>query len=203
MPDCGTHLVKQALFQSALKNDLIHNGLKGTVGPIDLGGMKSGFQFQAEINNNWAFDTTPTLAETQAAMDAGGWDQMPTRFQNSFSQTVNYSGPDAGGVPILDLEADVSSWEVGDQIVVAATHFDSRESEVFTIVECQACSSNQIQVDRTPTNTHWGRIDTRSGADQRAEVGLLSRNIRFYGEMNQDNVCRYVRTRERDRKSVV
>ena len=54
-----------------------------------------------------------------------------------FSQTVNYSGPDAGGIPILELEADVSSWEVGDQVVVAATHFDSRESEVFTIVECQ------------------------------------------------------------------
>ena len=53
------------------------------------------------------------------------------------SQTVNYSGPDVGGVPILELEADASSWEVGDQIVVAATHFDSRESEVFTIVECQ------------------------------------------------------------------
>lgn len=54
-----------------------------------------------------------------------------------FSQEVSYSGPDAGGIPILELEADVSSWEVGDQIVVAATHFDSRESEVFTIVECQ------------------------------------------------------------------
>ena len=54
-----------------------------------------------------------------------------------FSQEVSYSGPDAGGSPILELEADVSSWEVGDQIVVAATHFDSRESEVFTIVECQ------------------------------------------------------------------
>lgn len=66
------------------QNDLIHNGLKGTIGPINLGGMKSGFQFQAEINNNWAFDTTPTLVETQAAMDAGGWDQMPSRFQNSF-----------------------------------------------------------------------------------------------------------------------
>ena len=66
------------------ENDLIHTGLKGTVGPINLGGMKSGFQFQAEINNHWAFDTVPTLAETQAAMDAGGWDQMPTRFQNSF-----------------------------------------------------------------------------------------------------------------------
>ena len=55
---------------------------------------------------------------------------------------MNYSGPDAGGVPILELEADVSSWEVGDQVVVAATHFDSRESEVFTIVECQGITSS-------------------------------------------------------------
>ena len=66
-----------------------------------------------------------------------GKNQFRNTFLFLFSQTVNYSGPDAGGVPILELEADVSSWEVGDQVVVAATHFDSRESEVFIIVECQ------------------------------------------------------------------
>ena len=47
--------------------------------------MKLGFQFQAEINNNWAFDSTPTLTEVQTAMDASGYDSMPTRFQNSFT----------------------------------------------------------------------------------------------------------------------
>ena len=55
---------------------------------------------------------------------------------------------------------------------------------------------NQVQLDRTPTNTHWGRVDIETEADQRAQVGLLSRNVRFYGEMNSDNSCKYVRTRE-------
>jgi len=57
------------------------------------------------------------------------------------------------------------------------------------------CSSNQIKVDRAPLNTHWGRIDSRTGVDQRAEVALLSRNVRFYGEMSSDN-CTYAFTRE-------
>ena len=51
-------------------------------------------------------------------------------------------------------------------------------------------------MDRPATFTHWGRIDTDSGIiDQRAEVGLLSRNVRFYGEMSS-NSCQYALTRE-------
>ena len=43
--------------------------------------------------------------------------------------------------------------------------------------------------------THWGRIDSRTGLDQRAEVGLLSRNVRFYGELEETG-CDYAFTRE-------
>ena len=43
--------------------------------------------------------------------------------------------------------------------------------------------------------THWGKIDSRTGLDQRAEVGLLSRNVRFYGEL-EDTGCDYAFTRE-------
>ena len=41
----------------------------------------------------------------------------------------------------------------------------------------------KVKIDRIPSFTHWGRIDSRTGIDQRAEVGLLSRNVRFYGEL--------------------
>ena len=57
------------------------------------------------------------------------------------------------------------------------------------------CSENEVKVDRTPNNTHWGRIDPRTGADQRAEVGLLTRNVRFFGEMSSAT-CQYAKTRE-------
>ena len=40
-------------------------------------------------------------------------------------------------------------------------------------------------MDRPATFTHWGRIDSDSGIiDQRAEVGLLSRKVRFLGSEN-------------------
>ena len=154
--------------------------------------------------------TSYTVDDLQAAMDAGGWDFIPplevvgsgTQFQKSFKQYIFYTGPDSDGNPIMEyirigdsvsqpgpehapimrLKDDVSSWEVGDQIVVGSTHFDPRESGVFTIVACEECASNEVKLDRVPTNTHWGRIDTQTGVDQRAEVGLLSRNVRFYGE---------------------
>ena len=46
------------------------------------------------------------------------------------------------------------------------------------------CATNEVKIDRAPKFTHWGKIDSRTGIDQRAEVGLLSRNVRFYGEMD-------------------
>ena len=171
----------------------MHRGLKATLGPIDLGGMKEGFQISIEIDNNWIFHNDGTkffTSDVDAAMEAGGWDQFPTHFHNTIRHVVKYTGPDAGAAPILTLADDVTSWEIGDKIVVGATHFDPRESETFIIVECAECSANQLKVDRTPTNTHWGRIDPRSGADQRGQVGLLTRNVRFYGEMNADNTCK-------------
>merc|ERR1711879_588426 len=112
-----------------------------------------------------------------------------------FRETIHYSGPNKGEAPILTLTKDVSSWETGDQIIVAATSWDPLESEVFTIIDCQECDSNQLKIDRAPNYTHWGRIDSETGIDQRAEVGLLSRNVRFYGEMSSDT-CQYAWTRE-------
>ena len=58
------------------------------------------------------------------------------------------------------------------------------------------CNANQIKLDRSPSFTHWGRIDPHTGADQRGHVGLLSRNVRFYGEMNPDGKCKYAKTRD-------
>ena len=179
---------------------VMHMGLKATAGPIGLGGMKSGFQFSVEIDNNWKFcngctTTTTDVANALANFDSSGSLAFGEIFNNNVKQYIRYTGPNKDEAPVLTLAADVSSWEVGDQIVVGATHFDSRESETFTLVDCPTCTANQVKIDRAPTNTHWGRIDIETGADQRADVGLLSRNVRFYGEM-METTCQYAKTRE-------
>ena len=61
----------------------------------------------------------------------------------------------------------------------------------------------KVKIDRIPSFTHWGRIDTRTGVDQRAEVGLLSRNVRFYGELDHSKGCQYAFTREQLSQSSV
>ena len=197
-----------------LDDGTFHFGLKGTLGPIPLTGEKSGFDFQAEVEMDWLWQwnngTQKTTAEVclphtnlysrksnyfqvQNYIDT---DTFPQTFQNSAKFQVDYSSSTQGNIPIITLVDDVSSWEVGDQILVASTSFEVRESETFTIVECQECTANQVKLDRPATFTHWGRIDTDSGIiDQRAEVGLLSRNVRFYGEMSS-NSCQYALTRE-------
>ena len=55
------------------------------------------------------------------------------------------------------------------------------------------CNINQLKLDRPAEYNHWGRIDQRTGLDQRAEVGLLSRNVRFYG--SETNECEYAESR--------
>ena len=145
-------------------NGVMHMGLKGTTGSIGLGGMKSGFEFQVEIDNDWKFCngctfTTTDVAAAMANFESQGNDAFPEVFINNVKQYIRYGGPDKDQAPILTLAVDVSSWQVGDQVVVGSTHFDPRESETFTLVECGECTTNQVKVDRAPTNTHWGRID--------------------------------------------
>lgn len=71
-------------------------------------------------------------------------------------------------------------WQVGDQIVVASTDFDYRQAETFTIA---AINGTQISLDRPLDYMHWGEMQSFNGQslDQRAEVGLLSRNILIQG----------------------
>ena len=91
------------------------------------------------------------------------------------------------------LKTPLKSWETGDEIAIGSTDFTQDHTEVFVLVECSECSSNQIKLDRTSKFHHWGRIDSRTGIDQRAPVGLLSRNVKIQGETGTE--CQYARTR--------
>ena len=82
---------------------------------------------------------------------------------------VSYSSPTNSITnPIITLADDVSSWEVGDQIAVGSTDFSQDHTEVFQIVSCPECNLNQVKLDQNSKYHHWGRIDSRSGIDQRA-----------------------------------
>ncbi|DAZ96380.1 TPA: hypothetical protein N0F65_010747 [Lagenidium giganteum] len=68
------------------------------------------------------------------------------------------------------------SWQVGDDIVIPSTDYDPYQAEERTIVAKQA---DCVEVDRPLEFMHYGHVT--EGVDERAEIGLLSRNIVFRG----------------------
>src|SRR5690349_4474867 len=78
----------------------------------------------------------------------------------------------AGSTSIQVLDA--SGWRVGDEIVLASTDFDPRQAERRTIA---AIKGNAITLDKKLDYMHFGKITF--DVDERAEVGMLTRNIRI------------------------
>ena len=82
-------------------------------------------------------------------------------------------------------------WEAGDRLVIASTDFDMKQAEEVEVVSCQPC------VDLMPCActvrplsgglqfSHYGQV--YKGVDMRAEVGLLTRNIKIHGDMKDEN----------------
>ena len=77
----------------------------------------------------------------------------------------------------LDAAPD---WRVNDQLVIASTDFDAEQAEQVTIT---AINGDRVSLDTPLAYLHWGEQQSFDGnvVDERAEVGLLSRNIRIQG----------------------
>jgi hypothetical protein len=86
---------------------------------------------------------------------------------------------DAGDSAIT-LE-EPSRWGPGDRIVVASTDYWSSHAEERTIVRVDGAVAH---LDRPLAYRHWGEVQDFGGAvaDERAEVGLLGRNVVVRGD---------------------
>lgn len=75
-------------------------------------------------------------------------------------------------------------WRVGEEVVIASTALDPHQAEVRTI---RAVQGTLVTLDRPLAYGHFGELQTFAGRvlDERAEVGLLSRNIVIQGDDNQ------------------
>eukprot|EP00058_Branchiostoma_floridae_P009247 XP_002594735.1 hypothetical protein BRAFLDRAFT_81185 [Branchiostoma floridae] len=94
---------------------------------------------------------------------------------------------------VINLKDDVSSWQPGDHIVMASTDYNMEQAEEFQLLPCQECSSHQVKISGEIRFMHFGEISDE--VDLRGEVGLLTRNIKFQGEVEDgcygDNKCQF------------
>ncbi|GFN91401.1 transmembrane protein 2-like [Plakobranchus ocellatus] len=86
--------------------------------------------------------------------------------------------------PKINLMHDVSSWQPGDKVVVASTDFEWRQAEMKTILPCPDCTNYQVKLEGEFQYTHFGEVTY--GVDERAEVGLLTRNFRIEGTLRPE-----------------
>ncbi|HEX5387350.1 MAG TPA: G8 domain-containing protein [Gemmatimonadales bacterium] len=73
------------------------------------------------------------------------------------------------------------AWHAGDRLVVASTDFDPRRDEE---VEVASVSSATVSLAQPLLFSHYGQVQTIAGrtVDERAEVGLLTRNVTIRGD---------------------
>jgi hypothetical protein len=94
------------------------------------------------------------------------------------------STANAGSTSIQVLNA--AGWRVGDEIVLASTDFDPRQSERRII---SAIRGNTITLDKKLDFMHFGKITF--DVDERGEVGLLTRNIKLQASADAEQAPFY------------
>lgn len=85
-------------------------------------------------------------------------------------------------------QASTFDWAVGEQIVIAPTGYSKDEAEVRTIVAVDSdhdvAAKPVLTLDRPLVYKHYAATETYGDdfIDMRAEVGLLTRNVKFRGD---------------------
>lgn len=84
------------------------------------------------------------------------------------------------GAAALSLQ-DVVDWRAGDRVVIASTDYDAGKAEEAVLT---AAGGTSVSLQAGLRNTHWGTLQSLAGhtLDERAEVGLLTRNITIQGD---------------------
>jgi cell migration-inducing and hyaluronan-binding protein len=84
----------------------------------------------------------------------------------------------------LQLET-APNWRSGDRVVIASTSYEPNDAEPAVVT---AVAGNTVTLAEPLRYTHWGAMQTIAGVslDERAEVGLLSRNIVVRGDERSD-----------------
>ncbi len=147
-------------------------------GALRVGNAKEPFTQRAVI----------TLTDDDRQADIMG---MGTKLLGVMGGRLDLHGARVPGWTRLDATADKGTreitlatepgWRVGDRIVIASSDYWRAHDEERTITRI---SGRNVQLDKPLEYRHWGTLQTFDGRvlDERAEVGLLTRNIVVRGD---------------------
>jgi cell migration-inducing and hyaluronan-binding protein len=100
----------------------------------------------------------------------GGTLSLHGNRKDSWTKLAKTAAAGSNTIEVLN----VGDWKRGDEIVVASTDFDPHQAERRII---SSISGKVITLDQKLDYMHYGQVTF--GVDERAEVGMISRNIKI------------------------
>jgi len=119
------------------------------------------------LTNNVPGEDNQTMGD-RGIMLMGGTLSLHGNRKDSWTKLAKTAAAGSNTIEVLNA----GDWKKGDMIVVASTDFDPHQAERRTIA---SVSGKVITLDRKLEYMHYGQVTF--GVDERAEVGMLSRNI--------------------------
>ena len=144
------------------------------------------YQFDITLTDSDPRQTVMNMGTKFLAAMGGGIISLHGKEHTSWlmlNQTANL------GDTSIEIE-HATGWMVGDEIVITSTSDDMNQAEVRTIA---AVNGRRLELDRALDYQHYGDVQTFANEkrhweiDTRAEVGLLSRNIRIRGDEDSED----------------
>ena len=131
-------------------------------------------------DTSFGYYTKGIYVDKGGKLDFHGQDKLSwTKLSESLNPNENN-----GNEEIFEIKLDDEpfGWQSGDKIVIASTDYDMYQAEEFEIVNCEL---KTCVVKGQLKYSHYGKI--YKGVDMRAEVGLLTRNIKIRGQMKDED----------------
>ncbi|XP_013396738.1 cell surface hyaluronidase [Lingula anatina] len=116
--------------------------------------------------------------------------QQPKRLTKQQRQYVRFQALEQTDfrTTSLFLADDVSSWNVGDEILIGSTDYNWMQTEIRTVTNVR---KTRVDLDSPLWFDHFGEMI--DNVDERADVGVLTRNVVIRGERELscygDNHC--------------
>lgn len=174
----GTLQFANANVSLTAKHILVHHGR------LEVGTEAAPFTAKAVITLTGADDANYLVHEmstgTKGLVVHGGVLELHGSRRSSAAWTKLSATKDVGATQIT-VTNTATGWVAGDKIVIAPSGIDPYQAEVVTIT---SISGSTINFTPALQFKHWGTLQTYDGKtiDERAEVGLLSRNITIQGD---------------------
>lgn len=148
-------------------------------GLLQIGTPENPFKSQAIITLTGPKEDINTMGGRFLATMMGG----SLQFHGQSASKLSWGQIDASlaiGDSQLQLDQDPIDWKIGDRIAIAPSGYDPYEAEEVSIT---GIAGRTIYFTPATKHEHFGELQEYEGKilDERAEVGMLTRNIQVQG----------------------